>query len=500
MRSRLGRLVVVASVLPTRLLAQASPYVPLDDPHLPAFEHLVARGDVLDPSPLVRPFRRADAVRMLDSALAEGRARDTGLVNALRQAWTEDRDEARWEVVGRAGFEAYSHARRDPLHPGGPDGIRPYLDLGLEAAFGNLVLATRPAIEPRLIRDPDWPGRRDLDVTGRQVEGYISAQFKYARLYYGEMDQNWGPVGLPGIPVSDYGYPHPRFGLEIGSERFRLSAQASTLEDVTDTAGQVNHRYFFAHRLDAGISRRFRLGLWEAAVLGGPGRSFDARYRNPVTLLLLANEYGLGDKGNILVGVDFSWRIADRTTLMGQFGLDDFQYRNTSGPTRIPNRYAFTVMGTGPLLSRMAWRAAYTQASSLAFRAQNPIENFTDQGVGLGRSLADNDQLTLRITAPLSPRWLIAPELTLLRQGEGDLNSPFPTGTAAGATPTLFIGTRERTWRAALGLSGQQGPLALTADAGLHYIQNEDHAAGRNRTRFLGRVRATVGLGRKGHF
>jgi hypothetical protein len=157
-------------------------------------------------------------------------------------------------------------------------------------------------------------------------------------------------------------------------------------------------------------------------------------------------------------------------------------------------------MGTGPLLSRMAWRAAYTQASSLAFRAQNPIENFTDQGVGLGRSLADNDQLTLRITAPLSPRWLIAPELTLLRQGEGDLNSPFPTGTAAGATPTLFIGTRERTWRAALGLSGQQGPLALTADAGLHYIQNEDHAAGRNRTRFLGRVRATVGLGRKGHF
>ena len=54
----------------TSLAAQASPYVPLDDPQLAAFEHLVATGDVSDPSPFVRPFRRADALRMLDSALA----------------------------------------------------------------------------------------------------------------------------------------------------------------------------------------------------------------------------------------------------------------------------------------------------------------------------------------------------------------------------------------------------------------------------------------------
>jgi hypothetical protein len=487
-------------LVPASLVAQASPYIPLDDPRLPAFEHLVALGDVDDPTPFIRPFRRADLIRVLDAALAGGQARDSALITELRAAFVEDTAAAHWEAQGQAGTQAYSNARRDPLHPGGPEGARPYIDLGLGATFGNLVLATRPAIETRLVKDPDWPGRKDLEVTGRQVEGYISAQFKYARLYYGEMDQNWGPVAVPGIGLSNYGYPRPRIGFEVGTERFRLTAQASSLADQSDTAGRTIHRYFFAHRLDGRLSRRFQLGLWETVVLGGPDRAFDARYRNPVTLILLANEYGLSDRGNVLLGLDLSWRVAERIRLQAQLALDDFQYQNRSGPTRLPDRYAFTLMGTGPLAGRIAWRALYTQASSLAFRTTDPVENFTDQGVGLGRSFADNDQLTLNLTAPLTPRWLLSPELTLLRQGEGHLEDPFPNGTARGDTPTLFIGTVERTWRAALGLSGRQGPLSVLANAGLHYIQNRDNVEGRSRTRFVGRIQATLGIGRRGHF
>jgi hypothetical protein len=300
--------------------------------------------------------------------------------------------------------------------------------------------------------------------------------------------------------LSNYGYPHPALGFEVGTDRFRLSAQASTLADQVDTAGRTINRYFFAHRLSARISRRVHLALWETVVLGGPGTSFDGRYRNPVTLLLLANQYGLGDQGNVLLGLDFQWRLGQRTTLQTQLGLDDIQYQHRSGPTRYPDRYAFTVLATGPLRGRTAWRALYTQASSLAFRTFRPTENFTDQGVGLGRSFADNDQITLGVTAPVTPHWLINPELTLLRQGEGRLSQPFPTDTAAGNTPRLFIGTVERTWRAALGVTGRQGPVSLSANGGLHYIVNAGNVAGRNRTRFVGRIQLTLGLGRRGKF
>ncbi|HSB55403.1 MAG TPA: hypothetical protein VLD58_13660 [Gemmatimonadales bacterium] len=484
------------------LAAQASPYISRDDPRLPAFEHLIALGDVADPSPMIRPFRRIDAVRALDSALAGGEARDTALINELRSAWTEDTAEARWEVEARAGGQAYTEGRRDPLHLAGRRRVRPYLELRLQANFDPLVLVSRPAIEPRVTDDPDWPGRKDLKIAGRHSEAYLSAQFKYIRLLYGQMDQNWGPVTLPGIPLSDYGYPRPAFGFEVGNRRFRLTSQASTLADVTDTAGVVTHRYFFAHRAALQVTRRFDLALWETVVLSGVDRSFDGRYRNPVTLLLLANEYGLGDQGNVLLGFDAHWRVGRRTTLQAQLGLDDIQYQNRGSSTRYPDRYAFTIQGTGPLSGRIAWRALYTQASSLAFRTFHATDAFTDQGVGLGRNFADNDQVTLSLTAPIRRRWLVTPELTLLRQGEGRLDLPVPpSGTAeAGNTPEIFIGTVERTWRAALGVSGSEGPLALQANAGLHYIDNAGNVSGRSRTRFVGRIQATLGLVRGGHF
>ena len=492
----------VAILLATPVAAQASPYIPRDDPRLPAFEHLIALGDVEDPSPLVRPIRRLDAVRALDSAQARGEARDPALIAEIRSAWAEDTAEARWEVEGRLGGQGYTEARRDPLHPAGDGGVQPYVELRLQARFENLVLVSRPAIEPRVVNDPDWPGRKDLKVSGRHAEGYVSAQFRYARFFYGQMDQNWGPVTLPGIGLSDYGYPRPAFGFDIGTARFRLAAEASTLADQTDTAGVVTHRYFFAHRLGVRLSRRFDVALWETVVVAGPDRSFDGRYRNPVTLLLLANQYGLGGQGNLILGFDLQWRLGPRTTLQGQVGIDDLQYQNRSGPTRYPDRYAFTLQATGPLRGRVAWRALYTQASSLAFRTFRPSEAFVEEGVGLGRSFADNDQVSVSLTAPVTARWLINPELTLLRQGEGRLSQPVPpSGTiAAGNTPQLFIGTVERTWRAAIGVSGRQGPLAVQANGGIHYIDNAGNVSGRHRTRFVGRIQATLGLGRMGTF
>ncbi|MEO8635546.1 MAG: hypothetical protein ABI587_09765 [Gemmatimonadales bacterium] len=491
---------IAALLFPVAVGAQASPYVALDDPRLPAFEHLIAVGDVADPSPMIRPFRRADAMRMLDSAYADPDTRDTALVAALRLAWRPDSGDATWRLLARAGAQAYTEGRRDPLHRAGQGSVEPYLEIGMVGRWGNLLAVSRPAIERRLLDDPDWPGRKNLDVTGRQIDGYISAQFRWLRLFYGQMDRNWGPVGLPGFGVSNYGYSRPELGIELGNDRFRLSAHAASLTDATDSLGQTVHRYFFAHRADVRLHSRLRLGLWETVVLAGVDRNFDGRYRNPVTLLLLANQYGLGDQGNILMGLDLHWHAGRRLALQGQFALDDFQYQNRSGPTRVPDRYGFTLAATGPLVRRIGWRAAYTQATSLAFRASDPFENLTDGGVGLGRNFSGNDQLSLSASALVARHWLVTPELTLLRQGDATLNDPFPQGTARGNTPTLFIGTVERTWRAALGLSGEQGRLALRGNMGVHLIDNADHVAGRSRTRFVGQLTATLALGAAGQF
>jgi hypothetical protein len=485
---------------PPWLQAQASPYLPLDDPRLPLIEHLIARGDIEDPSPMVRPFRRADALRVLSAAdtSADATSGAAALVYALRESLQELPGDQTWRLAARAGGQAYSHIRRDVLHPLGPDGARPFADFTGEAVIGPFALMSRPAAEPRIVDDPEWPGRKDLKLAWRMEEAYLSAQFKYGSVFYGQMDRNWGPIGPPGIPLSNYGYPQVEFGFQVGTRTLQLEALARSLEDG-DTLGNLVHRYFFAHRASARLSDRFRLGLWETTVLSGVDREFDGRYRNPLSLLLLANQFGLGANGNILFGTDLEWRVGRRLTLQAQLAIDDFQYENASSAGRYPNRWALTVAGFGPLGGSLSWRAYYTQASSLAFRTLYPFENFTDAGVGIGRNFDDMDQVTVTTGVPRGTRWLLTPELTLLRQGEGSIDAPFPaTAEEAGRTPQIFIGVVERTWRAAVDLRGREGPLDFHLNAGVHHVVNADHQEGRTVNRFEGRLMATLGLSRRG--
>jgi hypothetical protein len=487
----------LAGVFPVQTRAQASPYIRPDDPRVPLLEHLIARGDVADPSPMVRPLRRSDAVRVLTEAdTSQSSPAEPALLRRLRLAFRE-RPDTYWRLEGRAGAQAYTDARREQLHPAGPDGIRPYVELAATARLSNLVLVTRPTVEPRLVDDPDWLGRRDLTVAGRVADAYISGQFEYADLFYGQMDRNWGPVGLPGIPLSSYAYERQGLAIGIGTRNIRLSALATDLQDQTDSLGQTVHRYYFVHRLHARLSRRLVIAPWEGIIVAGVGRNFETRYRNPLSLGYLANTIGLGDRSNVMLGVDIHWQAFRRSTLVAQLALDDFWYSNRQ---RNRDRWALTLGAMGPFGSLASWNLLYTQVSSLALRAFNPADNFTDGGVGIGRNFSDQDQLTLNVTLPVQAHWLLSPELTFLRQGEGNINDPYPVPDANGVldTPALFIGVVERTLRLGLGISGRAGPLELLANAGFHHLWNSEHVAGQSDDVFVGRIQATLGLSREG--
>ena len=95
-------------------------------------------------------------------------------------------------------------------------------------------------------------------------------------------------------------------------------------------------------------------------------------------------------------------------------------------------------------------------------------------------------------TVGLLPRagLLLTPEVTFLRQGEGDPRLPHPAVSAYPTTPTMFQGVVERTLRIALtGACAPSGRVGLSFDAGVHRISNFQHVSGDTRTRFLGSVR-----------
>jgi hypothetical protein len=482
--------------------AQGSPYIPTDDPSLPLLEHLIARGDVRDPSPMVRPLVAADVLRALatadSTATLAGDSATRRIVAELRSRWGAEAAAGgadrrpTWTLRPRAGLQAATADRRDPLDPTGDGGAWPYAELEAGAVFGPLVLRTRPAVEPRLVDDPDYPGRRDVEVSTRLIEGYLAGRFRYGSFLYGQQLWNWGPVGLPGIPLSDYGYERQGLAFSVGVDRLRLSAFATELGDEVDSLGRTVHRYYFAHRLDARVSDRLHLALWEGLVNAGVDRNFETRHRNPLSIGYLANTLGIGDRGNELLGLDVTWRALRRHTLLAQLALDDFWYQNREANR---DRWAFTVGATGPFPGGASYRALYTQVSSLALRTFNQFESFSDRGVGLGRDVTDHDRLSLWVSRPVGASWLLTPELTVQRRGEGRLDTPYPTsanGELAG-TPALFIGTVERTYRAALGVSGRQGPVELGGVLGVNHVTSAGHVAGASRTVVEGRLQVTIG-------
>ncbi len=485
--------------LGTRALAQASPYVPLDDPRLPALEYLIARGAIDDPSPMIRPFRELDAIRALTTADTAPGSVPGRLIHALRSEFDGDSAETRWAAQIRGGGEAYTQKRRDPLHLGGPGTANPYLDIGLQGEFGPIVLSVRPAIQPSLIGDPDWPNHAQQNVTTHLIEGYIGGQFKWISLTFGQLERQWGPIGFPGVPFSDVGYERYALALDVGNKTIKLSAVGSDLRRQRDSLGQSVNRYYFAHRLEARFSSRVRAALWESVLISGVGRTFEIPFANPLSPSVLANGFGVADSGsNTMLGADFQWRLGGHTTLQAQLAVDDFWFNKRN---QKQDRYAFSVMAFGPLGRVAAWRAGYTQVSSLALRTANPQENFTDLGVGIGRNFSDNDQTSVWVTFPVEHRFLLSPELTFQRQGEGRINDPYPLSVNGNqVTPMLFIGTVSHTYRAAVGVTGRWWPFDLAGNVGFHHVTNDQNRLGVTVNRVVARVQATVGWRRRGHF
>ena len=290
-----------------------------------------------------------------------------------------------------AGGQAYSHIRRDVLHPLGPDGVRPYAEFTGEATFGPVRAgdpAGRRAAARRTTRSgpagaiSSWRGECPRRTSARSSSTAACSTARWTG--------TGARSGRRASALSNYGYDAGR-GWPSTSDPDASGCQASArpLQDEPDSLGQTVHRYFFAHRLRRPVLATgcaWRSGRRSVRVGRRP------RLRRPATgtrsPCCSGQPYGLGADGNVLLGArralarvrrgprsrpSWRWTICSTRTRRAKTDIP------TAGPSPSPR--------SDPLGSRLGWRAFYTQASSLAFRTLNPFENFTDAGVGLGPQL-----------------------------------------------------------------------------------------------------------------
>lgn len=473
-------------------VAQSSPYIALDDPLLPLAEWLIGRGDIRDPSPMLRPFRRADLLAALDAATLVPGSPAAAVAERLRRAYRDSAGDGAWEVAARAGTQGFTSARREQLRPAGEGGMRGYAELGLAARAGSVVAVTRGAIENRLKLDPDWPGDPSQDASSlpaRFIDAYLSAQWRWVHLTFGQRDRNWGADGVPGIGLSAVGYPRSDLQFDLVTRSMRFSAVGARLRAAVALDGEPVGRYFAAHRLAIAPHPSLHLAVWETAVITDRFDQIDADFFNPLTLLSMTTRFGWGDDRNALLGAEVAWR-AGGVRLELQAGLDDY---NPGGTNPYPNRWALALGVSGRAGARAGWQARYATATSLAFRTQDPAENLLDGGVGIGWDFADHELWVGRVSSPVGGSWLAGVEVQHLRQGEGDPRAPWPTPAEAADLPTRFIGRIGTTTRLGATLTGQAGPFGLAGAAAWQRRSAADEVTGRFEARFTATLALTRG-------
>jgi hypothetical protein len=285
------------------------------------------------------------------------------------------------------------------------------------------------------------------------------------------------------LSASPYGYDH--LFLALGTAAIRLEGLIAQLDDLPDTAGVLHHRYYVAHRLLVRPPGRTTIALWEGTLVAGPERTLEPWYANILNLGLLA-QYDQGANSNNQMGVDLETRIG-RVRAFGSVLIDDIQIDRGGPGDDEPASYGFTVGAQGGA-GLLSWTGFYTRVANLTYRTPQRTETVMRRGVGLARDFSDYDQLTVRAAAIAGPGILVTPEITLLRQGEGDFRDPYPPAAAYPTTPTFLAGVVERTVRLALTARADGRRLGVRGDAGIHFVHNAGHVTGVSDTRFVGSI------------
>jgi len=504
MRSRLSlALLVVCGALPLAAqVPQSNLYLPINSWATPYVEHLIRAGVLQGLDPLTRPLKRADVARAVAAADTTELAQSvTSSLRLLAWELEERPDTVRWKLEANVAVQGASDASRWTVRPA-PASSGVFYQGGLTGSleFPHVALVTSPYFDTRLIRDPEFAGKKDRFIAGDNAEAYVLASWRYFEVFFGSEPRNWGPPEAEGILLSTSPYPYDHLMLRLGPRRFRLEMIATQLDNLSISQnGLPGKRYLSLHRLVVTPSDRLSLSLSEAVLYadtGGPSRSFEPWHLNLANLWLLTDANLPLGQAKDLLAVDASWLVGHSLRLAGQLFANDLKVdkRTPTNPEK-PEELGYTLSVTGQALHGLAsWSAFYTRMDNLDYQTEKGTQfQYSLRGVGLGRDHIDYDQYTARATALAAPRGLIGAEITYVRQGEGDFRMPFPPIQLLSDSVRFLTGIVERTLRVAA--QANWTPVAgvnLSADIGRHFIWNANHVQGARGDRWVWRVRAEI--------
>lgn len=190
------------------------------------------------------------------------------------------------------------------------------------------------------------PGQGEIkysDKIGKSYDfAYVNALLSYTPSKYLNFTLGYGTNsfgdGYRSLILSDIGFSYPYLKITGTLGQFQYTSmwaqfidqQGLSFSQAYDGIGYPKKWGVF-HFLDWNVSKKLTIGVYDAVIwpdtdTTGRKRGFDWSYMNPVIFLRPA-EYSAGSSDNSMLGLNAKYKLFPKTTVYGQFMLDEFKLK-----------------------------------------------------------------------------------------------------------------------------------------------------------------------------
>ena len=161
----------------------------------------------------------------------------------------------------------------------------------------------------------------------------ISVDYDKFNFNLGRQNHSWGWSTDFSPILSGNGMPFSYIGLQINFDKIRFHSLHGSLMPYSPYEmhkRNINpNKYIAAHRGEIDLTNNFTISITELAIYGN--RNIDLDYLNPVHWYWSV-EHNTGDRDNILIGIDYSWRIKPNIRFYQTMLLDEVTWSKIFKP------------------------------------------------------------------------------------------------------------------------------------------------------------------------
>jgi len=367
---------------------------------------------------------------------------------------------------------------------------------GLESIrAGFLALAQRSItvyasflLDESMAKNPDYTGKKWRGLAGEVESAMAVYKGRAFQIIAGRFGSSWGP-SRQSLILSETA--RPMDGIQIRSQWGKFVfiyqfAKLSRTGTFSDNQSGFDNRYFAGHRIAFKANDNLYFSLFETIIYGGPGRSIELAYLNP---LMFFHAFQLNENydDNTFLGFDFTCYLNKRHKFYGQFLVDDFQVDDKTRGDNEPDEIGLLLgIHSINLFNLFDAKVEYLRIANRTYNQIYDRNRYENRGELIGHPFGpDGDRYSISFCKWFGNNKKALLNLIYQRKGEGRYDDIWtaPWEDVDNYSEPFLTGIVEKSFITSIAFTGYIKPhLFIDAASGINFIDDYRHLDGINKS------------------